>query len=170
MAFVGHRTRHAGFTLIELMIAVAVVAILAGVALGQYRDYAKRAKMTEVIMASTGCKTRVTEFYLTATSPPGAGGWGCDPVVGTTSFATAIQTSPNGAIRVRIGNLDGAINGRFVHLVPVRLDRHTEMDADADLGNAVAHWLCGSDSQVVRNALPSECRVDTTPYAAASFQ
>ena len=56
--------RTAGFTLIELMIAVAIVGILAAIALGQYRDYTRRARMSEALTSLSTCKTRVGESYV----------------------------------------------------------------------------------------------------------
>jgi type IV pilus assembly protein PilA len=159
----------AGFTLIELMITVAIVGILAAIAIGQYSDYTRRARMSEVVMASTSCKTRVSESYLSLTSPPASGSaWGCEaPAV---RYASAVQTSVDGVIRVTISNLDPAVNGLYMHLVPMRTDGTTAMTAAADLGNGVARWLCGSDALNVRKALPAECRNDTTPYASATFE
>ena len=79
----------AGFTLIELMITVAIIGILASIALTQYRDYTRRAKMSEVILATTGCKTRISESYLSLGSAPSSGGaWGCEPPA-TTRYAAA---------------------------------------------------------------------------------
>jgi type IV pilus assembly protein PilA len=164
------RRPQAGFTLIELMIAVAIIGILASIALTQYRDYTRRARMSEVILATSGCKTRVSEGYLSLQSPPATGGaWGCDPPA-TSRYAAALQTSVDGAIRITVDNLDPGLNGMHVFLVPVKQDGATPLQVATSLGDAVPRWVCGSDEPRVRNALPAECRVDTTPYASATFE
>ena len=56
------RTMQKGFTLIELMIVVAIIGILAAVALPAYQDYTNRAKASEVILAASGARTCVTEM------------------------------------------------------------------------------------------------------------
>lgn len=160
--------RQAGFTLIELMITVAIVGILASIGLGQYRDYVRRAKMSEVVMAITNCKTRVTESFLSMPSPPTSpAAWGCDATPGS-RYVTAMKTSLHGAIRVTIEHLDPAVNGLHMHLVPARSDG-VALTA-ADVGTAVQQWLCGSDAESVRKSLPANCRVDTTPHASADFE
>ena len=70
------RSLQKGFTLIELMIVVAIIGILAAVALPAYQDYTVRAKVSEVILAASSGKTAVAEFAqvngampLTASSP-----------------------------------------------------------------------------------------------------
>jgi len=57
------KTLQKGFTLIELMIVVAIIGILAAVALPAYQDYTIRAKMSEVILGMSACRTSITEVY-----------------------------------------------------------------------------------------------------------
>ncbi len=58
-----------GFTLIELMIVVAIIGILAAVALPAYQDYTARAKVSEIIVQMSGAKTQVSEYYATVGLP-----------------------------------------------------------------------------------------------------
>lgn len=64
------RTLQKGFTLIELMIVVAIIGILAAVALPAYQDYTTRAKVTEVILAASSAKTALSESAATLTQMP----------------------------------------------------------------------------------------------------
>src|SRR6266487_1634135 len=66
------KTLQKGFTLIELMIVVAIIGILAAVALPAYQDYTIRAKMSEVILGMSACRTSITEVYQSGpTNLPG---------------------------------------------------------------------------------------------------
>jgi type IV pilus assembly protein PilA len=93
-----------GFTLIELMIVVAIIGILAAVALPAYQTYTIKAKVSEAILATSQCRTAVSEVYQTAPAgtAPGAGGWGCESTVGTnpTKYVASVTTSAAGAITV----------------------------------------------------------------------
>jgi type IV pilus assembly protein PilA len=156
-----------GFTLVEMMITVCIVAILGSIALAQFRDYTRRAKISEIVMAIGKCKNTVAESYLTLDRGPASGGWGCESSTGS-AYAGAVQTSSDGAIRVAINNLDRLVNGQYVYLVPAKLSG-SPMTTSNDLGRGVTNWICGSDWQPVRNALPANCRVDTTTYVSGDF-
>jgi prepilin-type N-terminal cleavage/methylation domain-containing protein len=161
--------RQSGFTLIELMITMCIAAILGSIAIAQMRDYTRRAHVSEVVMATTQCKNAITENYATLDTGPAAGHWGCESPTGGTEYAGPVQTSADGVIRVAVANLDSLVNGHYVYLVPARASG-AAMVASNNLGQSVQLWICGSDWQPVRNALPANCRSDTTSFASQTFQ
>ena len=92
-----------GFTLIELMIVVAIIGILAAVALPAYQTYTIKAKISEAILATSQCRSAVSEVYQTGntSAQPGPSGWGCESSTGqATKYVQTITTDANGVIFV----------------------------------------------------------------------
>ena len=85
-----------GFTLIELMIVVAIVGILAAIALPAYQDYVIRSKMSEGVAAIAACKTSISEYVATkSTWPADVTAAGCSTLATQYVASTAVAGSPS---------------------------------------------------------------------------
>lgn len=146
-----------GFTLIELMIVVAIIGILAAVALPAYQDYTVRAKMSEVILAMSACRTSITEVYRTGGTAPAANGWGCEQGV-TSRYVASISTDVNGSVTATIQGISGDVNTSRVTLFPF-IAGGTAANSSTDMGKGLSGWTCGGTGTTVnKKYLPGSCR------------
>ncbi len=155
------RSAQKGFTLIELMIVVAIIGILAAVALPAYQDYTKRAKVTEIILAASSCRTTISEVYQTGTaSTVAANAWGCESDSQTSKYVASVATDANGVITVTAGSgIDAAgVDGKVLALIP------TDSSGTALTYNGtskqVGGWKCGgtATTTILAKFLPGSCR------------
>jgi type IV pilus assembly protein PilA len=149
-----------GFTLIELMIVVAIIGILAAVALPAYQDYTKRAKMSEVILAASACRTTITEVYQSGSQTQVlANNWGCESTTPTSKYVSSIATDSNGKVTVGATNIGAGIDGNVVTLVPA--DAASTAMVYSGSSQAINRWICGSSAMgtpVEAKFLPGSCR------------
>jgi type IV pilus assembly protein PilA len=150
-----------GFTLIELMIVVAIIGILAAVALPAYQDYTVRAKVSEIVLAASSCRTSVSEVVHNAsvadlgTELTGA----CS--MSPTKFVTSGVADVNGKITVtgNGGTLTQIAGFNVLTLVP--MISAAPLVGSTDGGKIIEGWRCGllgDGTTIVAKYLPSSCR------------
>ncbi len=135
------RTMQHGFTLIELMIVVAIIGILAAVALPAYQDYTIRAKVSELMVQASAYKTNVSEKAYTDNT---LGSSGVGLTVTTQGKITGGSVEDTGTVTI-VGSSASIGTAVTIMLVPV-------------LGSARILWNCRAGDRTQFKFLPAECR------------
>jgi type IV pilus assembly protein PilA len=138
-----------GFTLIELMITVAIVGILAAVALPAYQDYTIRAQVAEGFPLADGVKTAITEYYAQNGSFPASNATvGLSAVTGKyVGTITSAGTATSDVVTVTMGAAaptNATVQGQTLTMT------------GADGGNGIIVWTCAKGT-LAQKYLPSSC-------------
>ena len=155
------RRAQAGFTLIELMIVVAIIGILAAVALPAYQDYTVRAKVSEVMLAADGCKTALTEYMQTNSAfPADANQAGCNNYATNTKYVSGLTVTGAGIITVTVQGTGSAADTQTLILQPTNDPaRKNPITINAGVMDPIAGWSCGTSATTTSlKYFPATCR------------
>ncbi|ENS6367780.1 pilin [Neisseria gonorrhoeae] len=164
-------TLQKGFTLIELMIVIAIVGILAAVALPAYQDYTARAQVSEAILLAEGQKSAVTEYYLNN------GEWPKD----NTSAGVASPADIKGKYVESVTVANGVVTAQMNPSGVNNEIKDKKLSLWAKRENGSVKWFCGQpvqrgagagkaddvtkagkDKEIETKHLPSTCRDEST--------
>ena len=148
-----------GFTLIELMIVVAIIGILAAIAIPAYQDYTIRSKVTELVNAAGVCKTGVAEYYQSKGKMPST-----TEEAGCSDQGTANSSAPSvGAGGIIDVNASGTLATQLTANASGTVFKYNPMctgaacAADGSSG-ALTEWDCKTGTLVKAKYLPAQCR------------
>ena len=141
-------SKQKGFTLIELMIVVAIIGILAAIAIPAYQDYTIRAQVSEGLNLTAACKAGVSETYMDSGAFPATNlAAGLSPAANITGkYTTQVAVGAAGICAATYGNdANAKISTAVLTMTPT------------DNAGSIS-WACTGDAKLVAKWLPASCR------------
>ena len=156
----GKRRAQSGFTIVEMIIVVAIIGVISSIVMPGVRGYQSRAKVSEAILALSNCRNTIHDIYLSGSDIPAVDTWGCEAEK-PSLFVERIRVVDDGLVRLTLSNAigDGRLAIHDITLMP--LNGAGRPMSDTDLGTPVRRWRCGAaadGTDVKVELLPSSCR------------
>ena len=142
-----------GFTLIELMIVVAIIGILAAVALPAYQDYTVRAKLSEVILAASGMKNNVAEFFQVNSRMPLTAS-----IAVSTQASKYVNTITYTQTSTLVGTITAATQSAAASGLPTNATGNIILTGTGTVSSGVVQWACTASNTIATKYLPASCK------------
>jgi type IV pilus assembly protein PilA len=148
--------RQRGFTLIELMIVVAIIAILAAIAISQYQDYVAKAQVSEAFSLADGLKTKVSEVYTQTASCPANGAPGTGIPTATSIVGKYVAQTVTAGTPSTDGGCTLEMTFKTTGSVAPPLTSKTIVFKLVGVDSGSSHWNCSS--AIPAKFLPKTCQ------------